>query len=388
MIIDIVILLLLISAVIRGREIGFVQQALSTVGFFGGLLIGVLLEPQTVKLVHTQLSRSVVTLATTLGCAFIFLAFGEYIGVMLKKHVAHANLNRYDNLLGSVVSVISVLIGVWLGAAVLRSLPYVGFQNELKSSRIVEGLYRSLPPAPNVIADLGHLVDPNGFPRVFNGLEPSPPGSVKLPSSEELAHAVSIDQASVVKLVGEGCGGIVEGSGFVVKPGIVATNAHVVAGISHSYIEDINGNHPASVIYFNPNLDFALLRVNNLAGLPLKISSPDVANDTPGAVLGYPGGNGFKVEKAEVLQEFEATGSNIYDQGSTNRQIYEVDANIIPGNSGGPLINTNGVVIGVVFAQSTAYQDIGYALVSQPIVKIIKSTSSNSAPVGTGSCAA
>lgn len=388
MIIDIVIIILLISAVIRGREIGFVQQAFSTIGFFGGLLIGVLLEPLTVKLVHTQLSRSVVTLLTTLGCAFIFLAVGEYVGVKLKKRVVHVKLNRYDNLLGSIISVLSVLVGVWLGAAVLRSLPYVGFQNELKSSRIVAALDRHLPPAPNVIADLGHLVDPNGFPRVFNGLEPSPPGSVKLPPSSELAHAVSADRASVVKIVGTGCGGIVEGSGFVVKPGIVATNAHVVAGISSPYVEDSNGSHEATVIYFNPNLDLALLRVSGLAGSPLNVASANVANNTPGAALGYPGGGNFKVERAEVLQEFEATGSNIYDQGSTNRQIYEVEAGIIPGNSGGPLVNVNGTVVGVVFAQSTEYNGIGYALVSGPILHIIKTTSSNSAAVGTGSCAA
>ena len=387
MILDIIIIILLISAVIRGKEIGFVQQAFSTIGFFGGLLLGALLEPQTVKLAHTQAGRSFITLLTTLGMALIFLVIGEYFGIFLKGKVALAKLSRYDNILGSLISVASVLVGVWLGAAVLRSLPYMSFQNQLRSSRIVAALDRHLPPAPNIIADLSHLVDPNGFPQVFIGNEPSPPGSPTLPPYSVIAAAVTKDKPSVVKIVGTGCGGVVEGSGFVVGSNEVATNAHVVAGISNPYVEDRNGNHVGSVIYFNPNLDFALLRTGGLAGQPLSINSGTVPDKTDAAVLGYPGGGEFKADPAEVLQEFEATGRNIYDQGSTDRHIYEVAANIIPGNSGGPLINTTGTVIGVVFAQSTQYNDVGYALVSSPIVSIIKDTPANSPTVSSGSCA-
>ena len=387
MIVDIIIIVLIISAVIRGKEIGFVQQAFSTIGFFGGLLLGVLIEPYTVKLAHTELSRSLITLATTLGMAIIFLVVGEYVGIFLKHKLVLAKINRFDNILGSLLSVISVLIGVWLGAAVLRSLPYVSLQNELKSSRIVSALDRHLPPAPNVIADLSHLVDPNGFPRVFNGGEPAPPGSAKLPATSELAAAVNSDRDSVVKIVGNGCGGVVEGSGFVVGNNVVATNAHVVAGINQPYVEDTKGNHIGTVIYFNPNLDLALLRVNGLNEPTLNVDPGTVANGTPAAVLGYPGGGSFKARMAEVLQEFSAVGSNIYAQGSTVRQVYEVEATIIPGNSGGPLINTSGTVVGVVFAQSTEYNNIGYALVTTPVARIIHQTSPNSHAVSTGTCA-
>jgi len=388
MIIDIIIIILLISAVIRGKDIGFVQQACSTIGFFAGLLIGALvLEPYTVRLVHTPLSRSLVTLATTLGMAFILLTVGEYIGIHLKHKVVHLKIDKLDNILGSLLSVVSVLIGVWLGVAILRTLPYVSFQNDIKSSRIVAALDRHLPPAPNVIADLTQLVDPDGFPKVFNGNEPAPPGAVQLPPYSELAAAVNKDRPSVDKIVGDGCGGIVEGSGFVVKNNLIATNAHVVAGIAQPYVEDANGNHPATVIYFNPNLDFALLRVSNLAGKPLTVSSNQVSDNTPAAALGYPGGGNFKADRAVIMQEFEATGSNIYDQGNTNRQVYEIEADIIPGNSGGPLLTTNGTVVGIVFAQSTEYNHVGYALVTTPIVKIIKNTNPYGPPVSTGACA-
>jgi S1-C subfamily serine protease len=387
MILDIIIIILLISAVLRGKEIGFVQQAFSTVGFFGGLLIGALIEPYTVSLAHTQLSRSIVTLVTTLGMAFVLLTVGEYVGIFLKRKVIHLKIDKLDNILGSLISIVSVLIGVWLGVAILRTLPYISFQNDIKSSKIIAALDRNLPPAPNIIADLTHLVDPNGFPRVFNGNEPVPSGSVKLPAYSTLAAAINKDRPSVVKIVGDGCGGIVEGSGFVVKNNMVATNAHVVAGISQPYVEDANGNHIASVVYFNPNLDFALLRVSNLAGKPLDVSDQIAQNNTPAAALGYPGGGNFKADQAVVMSEFNATGSNIYAQGNTNRKVYEIEADIIPGNSGGPLITTKGLVIGVVFAQSTEYNNVGYALVSNPIVSIIHNTSANSHPVSTGNCA-
>lgn len=388
MIVDIIILVLLFSAIIRGKEIGFVQQAFSTVGFFGGLVLGTYILPLTVKAAHTPLSRSLITLATTLGVAFIWLTIGEYFGIFAKRKVVSLNkLNKFDNILGSLLSILSVLIGVWLGVAILRTLPNLSFQRQINDSKIVAALDQHLPPAPNIIADLSHLVDPNGFPRVFNGNEPAPPGSVTLPSYNVIAAAVAKDRASVVKIIGDGCGGVVEGSGFIVKNNLVATNAHVVAGINQPYVEDSNGNHLATVIYFNPNLDFALLRVNGLSGSPLSVSNSVVNNNTNAAVLGYPGGGGFKVDRAVVMDEFTATGSNIYDKGSTTRQVYEVEANIIPGNSGGPLINTNGTVVGVVFAQSTQYNEVGYALVTQPIVNIINNTSANSPAVSTGNCA-
>ncbi len=388
MIVDIIIVVLLISAIIRGQEIGFVQQAFSTVGFFGGLLLGTYLLTFTVKLAHSQLSRSIITLVTTLGFAFIWLTIGEYFGIYTKHKVVALNkLNKFDNILGSLISVVSVLIGVWLGVAILRTLPYPSLETQINNSRIISVLDRHLPPAPNVIADLSHLVDPNGFPRVFNGNEPAPPGSVQTPPYSVIAAAVAKDRLSVVKIVGDGCGGVVEGSGFIVRDNIVATNAHVVAGIAQPYVEDTNGNHLATVIYFNPNLDFALLRVNGLAGQPLNVSASIVADNTDSAVLGYPGGGDFKADPAIVMAEFTATGSNIYDRGTTNRQVYEVEADIIPGNSGGPLITTNGTVVGVVFAQSTNYNNVGYALVTKPIVNIINQDSSNTTPVSTGTCA-
>ena len=168
---------------------------------------------------------------------------------------------------------------------------------------------------------------------------------------------------------------------------MVATNAHVVAGIKKPYIQDANGTHTASVIWFNPNLDFAVLRASNLAGPVLPIKTAVATPGTAAAVLGYPGGGGFSAKPAAVSDSFVARGRNIYGRGVTNREIYELRADIIPGNSGGPVIAGDGSVIGVVFAQSTAYDHVGYALTAQQINNDLQQALRRNALVGTGSCA-
>jgi S1-C subfamily serine protease len=388
MLIDILIILFAIGAVFRGREIGFVRQLCSTIGFFSGLFIGADLEPHTVLYAHTQIARVLITLLTTLGCALILLTIGEYVGVRLKSKVLLRPINLFDNGLGSLVSVGSLLFSVWLAASVITALPFESLQNEIHSSKIVATLNRVLPNAPTLIAELGNLIDPNGFPQVFVGSEPSPRANVNLPSLGTMAYAVNHDRGSVVKVEGQGCGGIVEGSGFVVGPGLIATNAHVVAGIRHPFVEDSNGTHSSRVIWFDPNLDFAVLRVAHLAGPSLTISSVHIVSGTPAAVLGYPGGGPFSAGTAAVLDEFTASGRNIYGTGNTNRDVFEVQATIIPGNSGGPLVAKDGSVIGIIFAESTEYQHVGYALTTPQVITELKQATSNNQTVSTGRCAA
>lgn len=387
MLIDILIVLFVASAVYRGREIGFVRQAGSTAGFFGGLFLGAWLEPRTVNLVHSQASRVGVTLLTTLGCALILMTIGEYLGLRLKHRVILKRINSIDNGAGALLGGISLLFSAWLVAGLIGALPFPGLQMALQNSRIISGLNRHLPSAPTIIADLGRLIDPNGFPQVFIGGEPTPHTAVAMPSLGDLQTAIKNDRASVVKVEGQGCGGIVEGSGFVAAPGLVATNAHVVAGISRPYVKDGNGLHRVTVIWFDPDLDFAVLRVDNLAGHGLAIDNSRASSGTPAAVLGYPGGGPFTAGSAAVMDEFTATGRNIYGQGSTDRGVYEIQADVIPGNSGGPLVAKDGRVIGVVFAESTTYQHVGYALTASQVSTEINQAAARDQAVSTGSCA-
>jgi S1-C subfamily serine protease len=387
MIIDILIVIFAVSALYRGREIGFIRQLFSTVGFFGGLLLGAWLQPHTITIAHSQAGRSIITLITTLGCALLLFSVGEYIGIRLKYRVRLKRFNTLDNGFGGALSIVSLLLTVWLTAAIIGNLPFPGLQSQVSKSHIVSALNHTLPSAPGVISRLGHLIDPNGFPQVFVDGEPAPQKPIALPSLGTLQAAVNKDRASVVKLEGQGCGGIVEGSGFVVGPNLVATNAHVVAGIKHPYVEDDNGTHSGTVIWFDPNLDFAVLRVSNLSGNSLIISNKTVAAGTPAAVLGYPGGGSFTAGPAAVRDEFNASGRDIYGKGNTDRDVYELQATVRPGNSGGPLVSSDGTVIGVIFAESTNYPNVGYALTTSQINGIINPAAAANRPVSTGQCA-
>lgn len=388
MLIDVLIIALAIGSLVRGKQIGFLRQASSTVGFFSGLFLGAWLQPYTVRLVHSQASSALVTILTTLGMAFLLLTVGEYVGLRLKHLVLFRRLNSLDNGLGAVLGIITFGLSVWLLAAVAQTLPYNQLHSAIDNSKIITALNKNLPSAPQVIVGLGRLIDPNGFPAVFIGREPRPHEGVIPPSIGELKAAVVQDQPSIVKIVGQGCGGIVDGSGFVVKPGLVATNAHVVAGIDSPRVQDTNGTHHATVIWFDPNLDFAILRVSNLAGSPLNLSNRDVASiGTPTAILGYPGGGEFAAKAGAILDHFTASGRNIYGKANTNRAVYEVQADIIPGNSGGPMVGQDGSVLGVVFAESTSYDHVGYALTAQSISSSITQAQSRNQIVSTGQCA-
>ncbi len=385
---DAIIVLFLISAFFRGHEIGFIRQAFSSIGFFGGLFIGSLLQPYTIVYAHSAPSRALVAISTSVGSALLLLIVGEYIGVMLKRKTLNNSLNGFDNTLGAGLSIVSFLLTVWISASLLSGLPIAGVQQTISSSKIITDLNKNLPPAPDIIASLSRLVDPNGFPDVFIGGEPSPGNSnIVTPDMGILQQAVSKDKASVVKIEGQGCGGIVEGSGFVVGPGLIATNAHVVAGIRTPYVQDANGNHTASVIWFNPDLDFAVLRASNLAGPVLQFASNVASTGTAAAVLGYPGGGTFSAKPAAITDNFIARGRNIYGRGVTNREVYELRADIIPGNSGGPVIAVNGDVLGVVFAESTTYQHVGYALTTDQVISNLKQAEQQNQPTSTGSCA-
>lgn len=378
---------MVLGAIFRGIEEGLVHQLFSTIGFFVGLLLGAMLEPHIINIVHTPIARLVVALATTLGCAFLFLFFGELSGILIKRKITlRDTLNRADDALGAVIASASILALAWLSASVISSLPYPELQSEVRNSAVVRLLNAALPPAPNIIASIGHLIAPNGFPNVFIGAEPAPT-PVTLPTPEILAAAVAKDKASVVKIEGDGCGGVVAGSGFVVGANLVATNAHVIAGIANPFVIDAAGTHHATAIWFDPDLDFAVLRVTDLSGQPLHLDVNTVSRGTPAGVLGYPGGGSFQADRAAILDEFTAIGRNIYNQGRTARDVYSVQATVIPGNSGGPLVNTDGDVIGVIFATSTTYNNVGYALSLQKVVGEINAARASNHAVSTGSCA-
>jgi len=384
---DGLIIIVLAAAVIRGMDSGFSRQLFSACGFFSGLFLGAWIEGRLIHIPHTTSSRTAVSLIVILGFAILFLALGEMVAERLKSRMA-LSVEKIDRVLGAGIAGTAILIAIWLGASVFSNTPFPTLQRQIRDSSIIGQLNSALPAAPEVIAKVGHLITPNGFPQVFTGSEPEPANdTVPIPDMGELTPAVTAARASVVKIEGEGCGGIVEGSGFVADDDVVVTNAHVVAGVASPKVIDRNGVHKTTVVRFDPDLDLAILHVLNLAGKPLKLANTTVDRGTAGAVMGYPGGGSFRADPAAVIDNFTALGRNIYNKGSASRQIYSMNADVISGNSGGPLIDKSGQVIGVVFAHSVSYQHVGYALTMPQIISQLQQAKQSVEPVDTGSCA-
>ena len=181
---------------------------------------------------------------------------------------------------------------------------------------------------------------------------------------------------------------IQEGSGFVVAPDYVVTNAHVVAGIAHPYVLDSHGRHAASAMLFDPNLDIAVLWVPGLPDPAVRVDTGLVGRGTTGAVLGYPEGGPFAYGAAAVQAVFQANGLNIYGNAQTVRTVYQLSARVEPGNSGGPLVEPDGLVVGVVFARSTTDPGVGYALATPKVLEDGRAGEAEptNRPVSTGAC--
>ena len=385
--VDLIIILILIGSVGRGLRVGFIRQVLAIVGFFLGLFVGGWAIPHLLPFIKDTGVHALVSAMLVLGFATAIAILGDGLVERLHLKLVNGWILRAESAAGIALSIASVFMATWFIGAMVVRLPFEDFSNGISDSLIIQDLNGVLPPAPAVFAGLNKLIGPNSFPKVFVDIEPHTKGPVT-PSTAEAQQATNKAQASIVKISGFGCGGVVYGSGFVVGPDLVATNAHVIAGVRRPIIHDLTGNHAATPVVFDPNLDFAVLRTSHLAGPVLDLASQDVPDSTTVAVLGYPGGGDFTANSGVILDKIHALGSNIYNTGKTKRDVYELQAVIEPGNSGGPLVLPNGQVAGMVFARATNDPNYGYALTSNDVVKESQQARTATERVSTGPCAA
>ena len=207
-------------------------------------------------------------------------------------------------------------------------------------------------------------------------------------TSPEVQAAAARASASTVKVQGFGCGGILTGSGFVVDKDLIVTNAHVIAGVRRPVVYDRNGKHGATTVFFDPDLDIAFLKATNLSGSPLSLDPGAVAKGTITALLGYPEGGNLTVTPGIVGNRARVLGRNIYDSSVNRRMIYEVQANVQQGDSGGPMVLSDGRVAGITFAKAISQQGYGYTIAASEFADKIVSAESLTASVSTQNCAA
>jgi S1-C subfamily serine protease len=393
--VDLVLLALVALSAVQGMRLGATMQVFSFGGFWLGLFIGALLVPHLIGLTHANLGRTMIAAVVIFGTAGLLSAAGRYIGSRSSHALQRVRLGPVDSALGVGVAVIATLFIAWFTAIIIENSNFTSLNAAIQQSRIVRAMDSVLPAPPTILSRVKSFLASEGFPVVFAGLSPQASAPVTLPADAQVRAAVVAAGPSTLQVQGEGCGVIQEGSSFVVAPGLVVTNAHVVAGVHHVVVIDNGRSREAMPIWFDPELDVAVLRVAGLSEPALAVDTTSFSRGESGVVLGYPGGGPFTYSPAGITNSFPATGLDIYGQNTTKREVYELQADVRPGNSGGPLVASgdtsgpaNGTVIGLVFARSTTNPDVGYALAMGQVMADVSRAEQQNSAVGTGNCAA
>ena len=376
--IDILIVIAALVGIANGYRRGFWLSLTQYVG----LTVGVLLGAASARYVLDYLQITNPS-ARPLGAVLVLViggslgsSIGFAVGEPIRRGILRTGVHTAkDSAGGAALSGFAVLLMCWfLGLSFSRG-PSPEISQQIQRSVTLRALDSIAPRPPGFLASVEQLLAGVQFPPVFAGLEPTLPAALPLPASIDTPD-VQRAQQQVVKVASLGCGGIVTGSGIPLGNGYVVTNAHVVSGTSQHTIQKPDGTTlRATVIYFDPERDVAVLSVPGFNS-PGMTFGP-ATRGTEGAVIGYPGGASERVVAAVVDGQVTAEGRDIYNQNLVTRQIFVLQASVHPGNSGGPLIDLQGRVLGMVFATSASDPDQAYALTDDEIQPDIRDAEAN-----------
>jgi S1-C subfamily serine protease len=384
---DLLVLLVAIGAAAAGYRYGFTRRALGWLGLVLGIAVGVFFVDDVANALQGSTPRT--RLIGSLAFLFLLTIIGQTLGIaagaVLRRHLpARGVLSPVDRAAGAFAGVVAVLAVVWLLIPAFASAPGWPAQS-VRGSVIVRAVDRWAPHPPGSLATLGRLVGDAPFPEVFDRLtspDAGPPPTGPLPPDVS-ARVLP----AVVRVEGQACDQIQQGSGFVGAADVVVTNAHVVAGEHATEVFTPDGRRlDAVVVGFDGDRDLAVLHVPGLGIAPLPRAGGEV--DENGAVIGYPEGGPETESPARIAQDITAKGTNIYRNAETRRDVFVLAARLEPGDSGGPLLDARGRVVGIAFAVDPSSSTTAYALTRPEIEAGLASVlaAGATAAVDTGPC--
>lgn len=396
MVLDLVLALALLSYAVSGYRQGLVVSALSLAGFLGGGALGLWLLPVLLQQSTWVQAHEVVRVVALVLGVFLVASLGQGVMVRLggrvRSHVRLRSVKTIDSLLGAVAVSAAFAVLAWFIAGAVRPAAPPPLARAIGESRVLQTINGAVPAETGqLFAGFREMLDRNGFPRVFEGLSPEPILPAQPPDAgAATTAAVRAAASSIVKITGvaTSCDRGQEGSGWVIASDRVVTNAHVVAGMSQPSVRigGVGASYAARVVVFDPQRDLAVLAVPGLPAQPLQLGQGLRAGSSA-VVAGFPLDGPYRLDAARVRQVITATGSDIYGQPGIARQIYSLYATVQPGNSGGPLLGTDGRVDGIVFAKSLDDSRTGYALTLEEAAPVLQQAASASQQVSTGACA-
>jgi S1-C subfamily serine protease len=387
---DIAVLAVAFIAAVSGWRSGALGSLLSFIGVILGAVAGVLLAPHLFTHITAPRAKLFAALFVVLGLVVV----GEVSGVVLGRAVRGAMRSSaarfFDSLIGVAVQVLVVLVAAWLLATPLASSAgQPSLAAAIRGSRVL-GQVNDFAPEwlKGVPKRLSTMLDNSGFPQITEPFKRTPVAAVAAPDSA-LANSpvVAATEPSVVKIhaIAESCQKVLEGSGFVLQDDRVMTNAHVVAGAKTVSVEASGTSYDATVVSYDPTIDIAILNVPNLPSKPLVFAENQATAGTEAIVMGYPGGGSFVATPARIRELIVLNGKDIYQTATINREVYTIRAAVEQGNSGGPLIDLNGQVLGVVFGAAVDEADTGFVLTAKEVhAQLVHLT--DTTPVATGQC--
>jgi len=388
-VLDWILVVLVLAYAVSGYWQGFIAGAFATGGLLLGGLLGVWLAPRLLGDARPALWVSLAALFVVLICASFGQAILQFAGARIRSHIKWQPVRALDAIGGAALSMAAVLVVAWaLGVAVSGAkLPWASA--EVRDSTVLDRVDGVMPSdAIQALNSFNDVVGSSFFPRYLEPFAPErivnvgpPPGRVARDPDVQRARD------SVYKIRGENsCNRGVEGSGFLYGPNRVMTNAHVVAGVDKPDVLVGEREIPAKVVYYNPDIDIAVLAVDGLKGRQLRFDRSGRPRQVS-AVLGFPQDGPYDVQAARIRGEQRLRSPDIYGNGTVVRGVYSLRSLVRPGNSGGPLVSTAGRVLGVVFAASVTDSDTGYALTADQVADAAARGLTSNRGVGTGDCA-
>lgn len=369
---DLVLVLAVVLGAVGGFRYGLIARLASWLGLLVGLGLSLWTVPTVLDLVHAggpavRFLLGVLVLSLTVA---VVSALFQRVGLGMRRVVHATPLRVVDRAAGLVAGVALIGVLVWV---LLPAAAYVPGQlaSQVRGSTVVGWVDAYSPPSPDAVGAFSQLIDLQRFPDVFEDLRPAPdtgPPPSEIPVAQDVVEAAT---TSTLRIDASGCRRGYVGSGWVVDDGVVVTNAHVIAGADEVAVQRTDGSSlSADVIRFDPELDLAVLRVAGLERRALPLG--DVTRDAEGAAIGYPGGQDTpRVAPVTVRDERATVGRDIYGQGRAERQVVYLAAELRQGDSGAPVIDRGGEVIGVVFAISPDRSTTAYALSPEEVHTVL-----------------
>ncbi|MBW3615216.1 MAG: MarP family serine protease [Actinobacteria bacterium] len=377
---DVVVLVGTVSAALGGYRIGFLARVSSWLGLALGFYLALRLLPTVLSSFElpTASARLLVAITVLIVGTFIGQALGLVVGHRVRGVLPAGRARRVDRLVGAVAGAVAIIVALWLSVPTLADTP--GWPaRQARTSLLARAVASSLPKAPDATQAVRRLVDERGFPRVFDALRPAPDTGAPPVESGLAPDVQAAVAASTVKVVGEGeqCRRLQEGSGFVISSGVIVTNAHVIAGVDRVEVIRPDGKRlVAAVTVFDPRRDLAVLRVDQLRLASLGRANAETGQT--GAVFGHPQGQAkVRAAPARISDEVPADGRDIYDEVDTRRQVFILAADLSPGDSGGALVDQQGLVVGVAFAIAPDRPGTSYALTGHELDAVMQKFNEN-----------